>query len=97
MENNKSLVSLLAESLLGVIVNGKPINRKHIKRFYSITGQLAGFMNRQYGCVDKMVKLERYVGQRAMLNGMKDDEFVDAVCKAKDLQRWENLMFYNYV
>lgn len=97
MEKDKSLVSLLAESLVEVVSKGKPMNRKQRDRFYSITTQLSGNVKRQYGGVDFTVGLSRYMSQRAMLNGMKDDEFVDEVCKAKDVNRWENLMFYNYV
>ncbi len=97
MKNDKSLVSLLAESLIGVISKNGKMNGKERKNFYAVTGLLSGFMNRQYSCNDNEVRLTRYVSQRAMLNGMKDDEFVDAVSKADNLKMWEDLMFYNYV
>ncbi|MEK6890190.1 MAG: hypothetical protein AABW82_01625 [Nanoarchaeota archaeon] len=97
MESDKSLVSLLAESLVGTISKGKPMNKKSRDRFYSITGQLSDTIRRQHGSVDFPTRLSRYIGQRAMLTGMKDNEFIDAVCKSEDLRSWENLMFYNYV
>ena len=97
MKNDKSLVSLLAESLVEVISTGRKMNRKQIIRFYSVTGQLSDRVKRQYGDVDFAVGLSRYMSQRAMLTGLRDNEFIDAVCKSESLHRWEDFMFYNYV
>ena len=101
VEKPATLVTLLAESLVGALAQGDKkisMNARQKKRFYEITGELSNIVRRQFGYnVDFEIGLKRYLDTRAMLNGMSESNFLDRVCKSNTLSSWEDLMFYNYI